>query len=49
MAWSLRLAELADSPALESLIALSVEELQAATYSPAQRAAALGPVFGVDR
>lgn len=49
MKWTLRLAELADAPALEALIALSVEELQAKSYSQAQRAAALGPVFGVDR
>lgn len=49
MKWTLRLAELADAPALEELIALSVEGLQADSYSPAQRAAALGPVFGVDR
>ena len=32
-----------------ALIALSVEGLQAESYSPAQRAAALGPIFGVDR
>lgn len=38
-----------DAPALEALIRLSVQELQAATYSAAQREAALGPVFGVDR
>jgi GNAT superfamily N-acetyltransferase len=38
-----------DVAALEDLIVLSVQTLQAAYYSPAQRAAALGPVFGVDR
>lgn len=39
----------ADIPELERLIPLSVHGLQSAHYSPAQRAAALGPVFGVDR
>lgn len=48
-AFSLRLANLADAPAIESLIPLSVHALQAEHYSPAQMAAALGPVFGVDR
>jgi GNAT superfamily N-acetyltransferase len=38
-----------DVPVLEELIPLSVRALQAAHYSPAQMAAALGPVFGVDR
>jgi N-acetylglutamate synthase-like GNAT family acetyltransferase len=47
--WVLRLARLEDVPALEELIPLSVRELQAAHYSPAQMEAALGPVFGVDR
>lgn len=45
----LRPATLADVPALEQLIPLSVRTLQAASYSPAQMEAALGPVFGVDR
>jgi GNAT superfamily N-acetyltransferase len=49
MKWVPRLARPEDIPALESLIPLSVRELQAAYYSPAQREAALGPVFGVDR
>lgn len=48
-AYSIRLAREDDIPALEALIPLSVHALQAASYSPAQRAAALGPVFGVDR
>lgn len=47
--WELRLASAKDIPALEVLIPLSVRSLQAAHYSPAQMAAALGPVFGVDR
>ena len=45
----LRPAGEADVPALELLIPLSVHALQAAYYSLAQRKAALGPVFGVDR
>lgn len=47
--FTVRLAVAADEPALEDLIPLSVRTLQAGHYSPAQRAAALGPVFGVDR
>ncbi len=47
--FTVRLATLDDAPALEELIPLSVRTLQAAHYSPAQMAAALGPVFGVDR
>lgn len=43
-----RLAQLSDIPALEALIALSTHTLQAAYYSPAQIAGALGTVFGVD-
>ncbi len=46
---SLRLARLEDIPALEVLIPLSVRGLQGGVYSEAQREAALGPVFGVDR
>lgn len=46
---ALRLGRDDDVPALEALIRLSVQKLQAATYSDAQREAALGPVFGVDR
>jgi len=38
-----------DCAALEELIPVSVRALQAPHYSPAQMAAALGPVFGVDR
>jgi GNAT superfamily N-acetyltransferase len=48
-AFSIRPARDADIPTLERLIPLSVRGLQAATYSPAQMEAALGPVFGVDR
>ena len=44
----LRLARLSDLEALESLIAHSVEILQAGYYNEAQRMAAMGPVFGVD-
>lgn len=47
--FSIRLATAADIPALERLIPLSVRELQAAHYLPAQMEAAIGPVFGVDR
>lgn len=47
--FSLRPACEADIPTLERLIPLSVRGLQAATYTPAQMEAALGPVFGVDR
>jgi GNAT superfamily N-acetyltransferase len=49
VSFALRLAREEDIPALEALIPLSVRVLQAAHYSPAQMAAALGPVFGVDR
>ena len=45
----LRLAQDSDIPALEVLIPLSVHALQAPYYSQAQRDAALGPIFGVDR
>lgn len=47
--FTLRKAREPDIPILERLIPLSVRGLQAATYSPAQMEAALGPVFGVDR
>jgi GNAT superfamily N-acetyltransferase len=47
--WRPRFAREDDIPALEQLIPLSVRELQAIHYSPAQMGAALGPVFGVDR
>ena len=47
--WRLRTAVESDVPALEILIPLSVHVLQAPYYSTAQRQAALGPVFGVDR
>lgn len=46
---TLRLARLDDVPALEELILLSVHVLQAPYYSEAQREAARGAVFGVDR
>jgi GNAT superfamily N-acetyltransferase len=49
MNWRPRLAGTEDIPALEQLIPMSVRQLQAAYYSPAQMEAALGPVFGVDR
>ncbi len=45
----IRLATEADIPAIEELIPVSVHHLQAAHYTAAQREAALGPVFGVDR
>ena len=45
----LRAAQERDIPALAALIPVSVRALQAAHYSTAQMAAALGPVFGVDR
>ncbi|MEY4488694.1 MAG: hypothetical protein RIQ79_1202, partial [Verrucomicrobiota bacterium] len=48
-ALSLRLARAEDVSALERLIPVSVHALQANDYSEAQRQAALGPVFGVDR
>src|SRR5262245_51651904 len=47
--WQVRLAHVDDVSAIESLIAASARSLQAPYYSPAQIAAALGPVFGVDR
>ena len=47
--WTLRIATQDDVPALEELIPLSVRVLQAPYYSAAQMAAAMGPVFGVDR
>jgi GNAT superfamily N-acetyltransferase len=46
--FEIRLAELADSPDIERLIARSVRELCSADYSGAQLEAALGNVFGVD-
>ncbi|HVJ52696.1 MAG TPA: GNAT family N-acetyltransferase [Aliidongia sp.] len=46
---SFRLATLGDVPALQTLIARSVNSLQADDYSEAQRAKALGSVFGIDR
>jgi GNAT superfamily N-acetyltransferase len=46
---AIRLARADDVPALEVLIPLSVRTLQASSYSEAQREAALGPFFGVDR
>jgi len=49
MNWALRLAGVEDIAALQELIPLSVRALQAPYYSAAQREAALGPVFGVDR
>jgi len=46
---TIRLATLNDVEALELLIADSVRVLQARDYTPEQREAALGSVFGVDR
>jgi GNAT superfamily N-acetyltransferase len=47
--WALRLATEADVPALAELIPESVRALQAGFYSEAQREAAIGDVFDVDR
>ncbi len=47
--FELRLAGLDDAPAIEELIAASVNGLQAGDYSLEQRTGALGSVFGVDR
>lgn len=47
-AWTLRLARVEDIPALDILIPQSVRALQT-DYTEAQREAALGSVFGVDR
>jgi GNAT superfamily N-acetyltransferase len=47
-AWTLRLARLEDIPALDKLIPISVRTLQT-DYTEAQREAAIGTVFGVDR
>jgi GNAT superfamily N-acetyltransferase len=49
MTWTPRLAGETDIPALAELIPLSVRQLQAGYYSPAQMEAAIGPIFGVDR
>ncbi len=46
---TIRIAKVADIPALNGLIEASVRALQASDYSPAQLDAALGSVFGVDR
>jgi GNAT superfamily N-acetyltransferase len=45
----LRLATLEDVPILESMIAQSVQVLQAHDYTAEQRNAAIGTVFGMDR
>jgi GNAT superfamily N-acetyltransferase len=47
--WKIRLARLNDIPALNLLIPLSVRALQTNHYTEAQREAAIGPIFGVDR
>jgi GNAT superfamily N-acetyltransferase len=47
--WQPRLAHVNDIPQLESLIPVSVRELQAPHYVTAQMDAALGPIFAVDR
>jgi N-acetylglutamate synthase-like GNAT family acetyltransferase len=49
MDWKPRLAREEDVPALERLLTLSAQILQAPYYSRDQIAAALGPVFSVDR
>lgn len=49
MSWSPRPAHEEDIPFLEALIPLSVHGLQAPYYSQAQRDAAMGLVFGLDR
>jgi GNAT superfamily N-acetyltransferase len=48
-AWRPRRAEAGDIPAIAALIPLSVRGLQVPYYSEAQREAALGDVFAVDR
>ena len=48
VALDIRLAELADTPHIEPLIARSVRELCRGDYSAAQLEAALGNAFGVD-
>lgn len=45
----IRVATMADVPALQALIATSVRELSVGFYSPAQIEAAITAVFGVDR
>jgi GNAT superfamily N-acetyltransferase len=47
--WKPRLAREEDIPAIERLIPLSVQKLQAPYYSSAQIEAALGLIFAVDR
>ena len=47
--FSIRRATELDAPTLEALIELSVRTLLAKHYSAEQLAAALGPVFGLDR
>ena len=47
--WKIRLARVDDIPALDVLIPLSVRALQINHYNEAQREAAIGSVFGVDR
>ncbi len=47
-AYRVRLAEVADVPALEALIASSIRGLGAAHYTATQLDAALGRAFGVD-
>lgn len=44
-----RTATLADIPEISALIEASVNGLQSGDYSPTQRAAALGSVFGTDK
>jgi GNAT superfamily N-acetyltransferase len=44
----LRLATLAEVPALQALVEASVRGLQAGDYTPAQIAGALGTVLGID-
>ncbi len=49
MNWAPRVATSGDIPAIEALIPPSVRELQAPYYPLAQREAAIGDVFAVDR
>jgi predicted N-acetyltransferase YhbS len=49
MDWPLRMAREEDAPALERLIEHVTRTSLARCYSEAQLAAALGPVFGLDR
>jgi GNAT superfamily N-acetyltransferase len=47
--FTIRLATMADIPALEALIEQSVRQLQQSDYSPSQIDSSLGSIFGIDR